>query len=149
LARVISKECQHLTVTDQRLFSQPFNSERAVKLESDIELAERVEAFVGRFARLQDTVGDKMLPVLLIALGENATVVIDNLDRAERLGWIISADTWMTMRNLRNQMIHEYVEDPAVLASALQAGHDFVPELVATAKKMIAEVEQRVADTKG
>jgi hypothetical protein len=120
LARVISKECQHLTVTDQRLFSQPFNSERAVKLESDIELAERVEAFVGRFARLQDTVGDKMLPVLLIALGENATVVID-----------------------------EYVEDPAVLASALQAGHDFVPELVATAKKMIAEVEQRVADTKG
>jgi uncharacterized protein with HEPN domain len=149
LARVISKECQHLTVTDQRLFSQPFNSERAVKLESDIELAERVEAFVGRFARLQDTVGDKMLPVLLIALGENATVVIDNLDRAERLGWIISADTWMTMRNLRNQMIHEYVEDPAVLASALQAGHDFVPELVATAKKMIAEVKQRVADTKG
>ena len=106
-------------------------------------MAERVEAFVGRFGRLQDTVGDKLLPLLLAAMGEKPAAVIDNLDRAERLGLLQSADTWMTMRNLRNQMIHEYVEDPVVLASALQTGHTFVAGLIATANNMIAEAERR------
>jgi len=143
LARVVGKECYHLSGTDQRLFSQPFTRIQVSQLESDIDLAERVEAFVGRFSRLQDTLGDKLLPVLLSALGERATSAIDNLDLAERLGWVASVDEWMTIRNLRNQMVHEYVEDPIVLASALQAGHDFVQTLIATADKMIAEIDQR------
>lgn len=47
------------------------------------------------------------------------------------------------MRNLRNQMVHEYLEDPAVLSSALQTGHAFVSALISTAKEMIAEIERR------
>ncbi|MHB1620152.1 MAG: hypothetical protein ACYCTY_09260, partial [Sulfuricella sp.] len=54
-----------------------------------------------------------------------------------------SADEWMTMRNLRNQMAHEYVEDQVILSSALQTGHAFVPALIATANKMITEIELR------
>jgi hypothetical protein len=106
-------------------------------------LAERVEAFVGRFGRLQDTVGDKLLPLLLTALGEKTSAAIDNIDRAERLGLFKSADEWMTIRSLRNQMIHEYVEDPAVLINALQSGHAFVPTLIAAANQMIGEIELR------
>ena len=143
LVRVVRKECQHLTTTDQRLFGKIFTLEQAARLESDLDLAERVEAFVGRFGRLQDNVGDKLLPLLLDALGEKTSAVIDNLDRAERLGLIESADEWMTIRNLRNQMVHEYVEDPVVLTSALQTGHAFVPALIAAANKMIAEIERR------
>lgn len=143
LARVIRKECSHLASTDQRLFSEPFTTERASQLETHPELAERTEAFVGRFGRLQDTLGDKFLPALLAALGETPGAVIDNLDRAERLELIVSADEWMTMRKLRNQMVHEYVEDMALLASALQTAHEFVPVLTQTAGKLIAEIERR------
>lgn len=143
LARVVRKECRHLAGTDQRLFASAFTLAQASQLEADPDLAERVEAFVGRFGRLQDTVGDKLLPLLLAALGERTAAAIDNLDRAERLGLIGSADQWMTMRNLRNQMVHEYVEDPVVLTSALQSGHAFVPALIAAADKMITEIEQR------
>ena len=143
LTRVVRKECQHLLTTDRRLFAAPFTHVQASQLESDADLAERVEAFVGRFGRLQDTIGDKLLPLLLEALAEKPTSVIDNLDRAERLGWLTSSDEWMTIRNLRNQMIHEYVEDLVVLVSALQAGHTFVPTLIAAADKMIAESEKR------
>lgn len=143
LIRVVRKECQHLATTDQRLFGNPFTPEQATQLENNPELAERVEAFVGRFGRLQDTAGGKLLPLLLAALGEKSSAVIDNLDRAERFGLLNSADAWMTMRNLRNQMVHEYVEDPVVLASALQTGHAFVPELIAAANKMIAEINRR------
>lgn len=143
LARVVRKECQHLAITDSRLFKSLFTVAEVALLETDPDLAERVEAFVGRFGRLQDTAGDKLLPQLLAALGEKIASVMDNLDRAERLGLIKSADEWMTMRNLRNQMIHEYVEDPVLLANALQTGHSFVPELIDAAGKMIAEIEQR------
>ena len=143
LARVVRKECQHLTTTDQRLFGGLFTIEQVNRLETDHDLAERVEAFVGRFGRLQDTVGDKLLPLLLDALGEKTSAVIDNLDRAERLELLNSADEWMTIRNLRNQMVHEYVEDPVVLTSALQTGHAFVPTLIITANKMFVEIEQR------
>jgi len=143
LARVVRKESQHLGITDQRLFVQEFTPERVRQLETDVGMAEQVEAFVGRFSRLQDTLGDKLLPALLTALGEKTAAVIDNLDRAERLGWINSADEWMTMRNLRNQMVHDYVEDPIILANALQTGHGGVPTLVAAANKMLAEIEQR------
>lgn len=80
------------------------------RLETDPDLAERVEAFVGRFGRLQDTVGDKLLPLLLTALGEKTGAAIDNLDRAERLRLVHSTDEWINMRNLRNQMVHEYTD---------------------------------------
>lgn len=143
LARVVRKECQHLAGTDQRLFVDPFTPERAARLETDADLAERLEAFVGRFGRLQDTLGDKLLPVLLAALGETPAAAIDNLDRAERLGLIPSADEWMTLRKLRNQMVHEYVEDMAVLASALQTAHEFVPMLIGAANKLLAEIGRR------
>jgi len=143
LSLVVGKECRHLATTDQRLFGSEFTPAQARQLEADADLAERVEAFVGRFGRLQDTVGDKLLPLLLAALGEKPSSAIDNLDRAERLGLLNSADEWMTMRNLRNQMVHEYMEDPALLANALQTGHLFVPILIAAANKMIAEIELR------
>ena len=143
MKRVVHKECRHLATTDSRLFAAPFTQIQAHQLETDADLAERVEAFVGRFSRLQDTLGDKLLPLLLEFLGERPASAIDNLDRAERMGWLTSADEWMIIRNLRNQMIHEYVEDLVVLASALQAGHTYVPILIKAADKMIAEIEER------
>lgn len=91
---------------------------------------------------MQDTVRDKLLPSLLEALFETPGPAIDNLDKAERFGFIESADDWMQMRRLRNQMVHEYIEDMAVLFSALRSGHVFVPKLVKAARACIAEVER-------
>ncbi len=143
LVGVVRKECRHLTTTDQRLFAVPFTPQTAAQLETEPDLAERVEAFASRYGRLQDTLGDKLLPLLLLALGEKPGAAIDNLDRAERLGLLNSADEWVAMRRIRNQMVHEYIEDLDVLTSALLTGHAFVPALIATANAVIAEVEQR------
>jgi hypothetical protein len=40
-------------------------------------------------------------------------------------------------------MVHEYVEDAAVLFDALQSGHAFVPRLVATAACLVDEAKRR------
>lgn len=143
LVRVVDKECRHLAGTDRRLFQTLFTRDQALRLDADAELAERVEAFVGRFGRLQDTVGDKLLPALLAALGEPVGAAVDNLDRAERLGLLDSTDDWLAMRALRNQMVHEYVEDPEVLAAALRSGHDFVAPLINASRCMVDEIRRR------
>ena len=143
LARVLERERDHLLSTDSRLFQTAFTVETARNLERDAQLSERVEAFVGRFGRLQDTVGDKLLPALLRALGERPGAVIDNLDRAEKLGFIPSVDEWLAIRNLRNQMVHEYIEDPAVLANALTTAHTKVATLVEATNNMLKELSAR------
>ena len=98
---------------------------------------------MGRFSRLQDTIADKLLPLFLVVLGEKTGAVIDNLDKAERLGWLISVDEWMSMRQIRNQMVHEYVEDLALLVGALQSAHLFVETMTDTANKLLSELEKR------
>jgi hypothetical protein len=144
LARVTEKECLHLLQTDARLFGDLFTVEEVQKIEIDPILAERLDAFVSRFGRLQDTVGDKLLPALLISMAEKPGAAIDNLDRAEKLGFIESAEAWMEMRRLRNQMVHEYIEDLVILASALRAGHTFVPSLVKSARLCIEQAQRLI-----
>jgi hypothetical protein len=142
LIRVTERECVHLLDTDRRLFGGLFTFEDAQRIQADPVLAERLDAFVSRFGRLQDTVGDKLIPALLVALGEKPGPAIDNLDQCEKFGLIESADVWMQTRKLRNQMVHEYIEDLIILTSALRNGHVFVPTLVATARRCTAEAQR-------
>lgn len=136
LVETVLAEAALLLSTDVRLFDVPMTPERAQSLKVDQDLAERVDAFVARFGRLQDTLGDKLLPRLLAWLAEPVGPAIDNLARAERLGLIRSGEAWIEARQLRNFMIHEYVRDPSTLASALQRGHDAVVLLTSAARQM-------------
>jgi uncharacterized protein with HEPN domain len=142
LTRVTQKESQYLLDTDKRLFGQTFTIADSQRINTDPILAERLDAFVSRFGRLQDTVGDKLLPALLVALAENIGPAINNLDKAEKFGFIESVDTWMEMRKLRNQMVHEYIEDLAILTDALNNGHTLVPALVTAARNCMAEANR-------
>ena len=107
-------------------------------------LSERLDAFVARFARLQDSLGDKLLPALLLALAEPVGAALDNLGIGERLGWFDSVELWRSVRALRNQMIHDYVEDRRILEGALSAARDAVPMLCAVATRMSDEVDRRL-----
>ena len=142
LAETVQAEARHLATTDGRLFAQAITAERVASLAIDIDLAERVDAFVARFGRLQDTVADKLLPALLDWLAEPVGPAIDNLSRAERLGWLASADTWLELRRMRNRMIHDGVRDAEELALALSRAHDTVPLLIAAAQVMAAAILQ-------
>ncbi len=142
LSRVIHKQSQYLQQTDHRLFTEPLTLQSIQQIERDPVLAERLDAFVSRFGRLQDNLGDKLLPQLLAAMAEPIGAVMENLDRAEKLGWLDSADDWIEIRKLRNQMVHEYIEDAAILINALQSGHAFVPVLTSAAASLIAQIDK-------
>lgn len=70
LSRVVKKEANYLQDTDARLFAKPLDVGDLQRISQDALLAERLDAFVSRFGRLQDTLADKFLPTLLDAMAE-------------------------------------------------------------------------------
>ncbi len=130
LLEVGARELRHLQTTDRRLFAGGTLAPDLIdRLDSDDVLAERIDAFVARFGRLQDTLGARLLPAAMRLLGDAPGAMLENLDWAERLGLVRSADQWARIRRVGNRMIHEYVSDPAVLADALNQAHAFIPDL--------------------
>jgi len=146
LLRIVSKEIQHLEYSDQKVFTTPFSVQQVELMDADPEFAEAVEAFVGRFGRLQDTVGDKLVPAWLKASQEKVSVAIDNLDKAEKAGMLASVDQWIELRRQRNAMVHEYMEDPDELSEVLNRAHIGVGLLIDTAKRLIADIENKILD---
>ncbi|GAC1603643.1 MAG: hypothetical protein NVS3B2_08300 [Ramlibacter sp.] len=63
LLQTVKREAQHLRQT-------PFDVPRATGLRLNVDEAERTDAFVARFGRLQDTLADKLLPELLRCLAQ-------------------------------------------------------------------------------
>ena len=143
LVETVELEARYLLETDRRLFAVPFSADRATAMRTQVDESERCDAFVARFGRLQDTLADRLLPELLRSLAEPVGAVIDNLDRAEKLGLLSSADEWLASRKLRNRMVHEYVRDPAELAEALNQGHALVPLLMSFAMAIASDCRRR------
>lgn len=68
------------------------------------------DQLIFRFAKLQDSMGGKLFPVLLDNLGEETRGIpfIDILLRMERIGLLESSNDWLLLRETRNIVTHEY-----------------------------------------
>jgi hypothetical protein len=105
------KEAAHLGYTHRTLFAQAIDIDWVKALEQRQDLAEKIDAFVGRFGRLQDHIGEKLVPRFAQLLGESPKSLLDVLAYAEKMGWLESAETFVGVRKLRNLLIHEYLSD--------------------------------------
>lgn len=137
LLAVTARESDYLGRTTARLAAETPDLEWARSLPASDRRSEMLDAFVSRFGRLQDTLGDKLIPVLLRASLERVGSQIDNLMRAEKLGWVDSVDGWVALRELRNRLVHEYVDSPERLLQALLAALDGVAVLQATQARLL------------
>ena len=142
LVRVTHKEANHLLRTTERIRRQSPDLAWIRSLEDDDTRSEMLDAFVSRFGRLHDTLGDKLLSALLRFSLEKTGTQLDNLLRAEKLGWIASVQAWVEVRELRNRLIHEYVESPEDLLAALKAALQGVQILIDVQARMSAYVQQ-------
>lgn len=82
-----------------------------------------LDQFNIRFTKLQDVLGSKVYPRILTQHGEDvhSLAFIDVLSRLEALGFIDSADTWLSIREQRNRLSHDYLDDPDILAAELNS----------------------------
>lgn len=136
LRRVVIKECSYLIYTAEKLNQIDPQFHWLDELEQNPELTEKLDAFVSRFCRLQDTLGDKLLPVYLAMQLEPIGTVLDNLNRAEKLGLIPSVADWIEARSLRNSLVHEYIEDINVLRQSILRAVELVPMLETVTQKL-------------
>ena len=143
LLETVEREERHLTLTTERLFVHVIDADWVGRLEDDPDLAERLDAFVARIGRMQDTVGDKLIPELLRHLLETPGSALDNLNRMEKLGLLSSAIDWAEARNLRNRLVHEYMRDVEEFVQALGRARECVPLLVETYRTIRRYAEQR------
>lgn len=130
-----------------RLFATPATSDRLATLDTDEDLAERVDAFAARFGRLQDALSDKLLPAYFDLVEESPRPIMEMLDRAERLGLVSSADEFIEARKLRNRLVHEYVENRDELAANLNAART-ASTLLTTTLVRVAEAIVRYEQTR-
>ena len=134
---VVGHEARHLRYSLGRMEIEPLDAAWVQALEKDPERAERLDAFVARYGRMQDTMGGRLLRWLFEALAERPETQLDRLQRAEALGLIESAARWMEARALRNRPIREYVDDPGELAANLRRACRHA--------RMLLEAHERIA----
>lgn len=75
-----------------------------------------------RFTKLQATLGEQVLPMLLDVAEEpfaQDAPFAQKLQRLERIGIISSAEQWRELRIARNIIAHEYPDAPELKAAAL------------------------------
>lgn len=145
LSALATLELQHLQVTDARLFAHVLTPEILAEKCQDVAFSEQLDAFVARFGRLQDLLGDKFLPAWLKAMEEPPGTALENLDKAEKFGLVTNADDWFAVRKLRNLMVHEYLQDAQALLDALMAAHEAVPMLGHTCRTLVARTRTWLA----
>ena len=131
--------------TSDRIKALDPNLQWIETLENNIEYSEMLDAFVSRFGRLQDTLGDKLLPALLRVSLEPSGSQLDNLLRAEKIGWIESSEHWVEIRTLRNRLVHEYMDSAENLLQALNTALESVSVLINTQMRF-AQYAERFKD---
>ena len=118
------REASHLQFTHHRLFLVPPTAVWVNALSNNPFDAERLDAFVSRFARLQDHLGERLLPRFAALVGDTPRSLLDAINTAERMRWVASAQQFVAARKLRNLMVHEYMTDPALFLDAVLAADE-------------------------
>jgi hypothetical protein len=97
----------------------PVTKERLSKLKED-EIS-YIDQIIYRFSKLQDAIGNKLFKAVLIYLDEDVLnkSAIDIFNRLEQLEIIENYDIWKDLRDLRNELAHEYEEDEKETAEKL------------------------------
>ena len=89
-----------------------------------------------RFGKMQDSLGEKVLPGLLLAAQEPVApeaTFIEKLHRLERLGAVPSAAEWKLLRELRNALAHDDPDVPELQAAWLNRLLASIPTLLGMA----------------
>jgi len=89
--------------------------EKATKIgqKSDytFEEMETFDSLTSKFSRTSDIFFQKVLRSIWELLHEDKMPFIDVLNRAEKIGLIHSADQMLQIRDIRNQIAHEYIPE--------------------------------------
>ena len=102
--------------------------------EFSFEELESIDSLTSKFSRTSDIYLQKVLRSIWMLLREDTVPLIDLLNRAEKLMIIVSAEELLQMRDIRNQIAHEYLPEA-------------VPELASEVVVMTTLLQKNIEQT--
>ncbi|ACX95104.1 hypothetical protein [Halothiobacillus neapolitanus] len=109
----------------------PLDEQKYIALTDDE--VEHIDQFLFRFSKLQDSMGQKLFKSILMFLEEDVEdkPFIDILNQLEKLHLIESANDWRTLREDRNELAHQYENEPEPMSAAINRVYERRELLVA------------------
>ncbi len=101
------------------------------KAEYSFEEMETFDSLTSKFSRTSDIFTQKIIRSAWILLHEDPMPLIDVLNKAEKIELVSSADKLLEIRDLRNQIAHEYLPEA-------------IPELVPDVMELSSELEDNI-----
>ncbi len=92
----------------EKQFTFPISTNSFEKLVDSVQYLAYSDQIIYRFSKLQDCMGAKLFKSLLLYQGENINKpFLDILNQLEKMD-IINVDEWFELRDLRNDIAHDY-----------------------------------------
>ncbi len=115
-------------------------------LEADRAQVRVIDQLLFRFTKLQDAVGERLVPSTRAILHEpyEEWPMRDRLNRLEKLGYL-DVEDWLAWREVRNRLAHEYPDQPEVRFAALIAAIDAARSLAALYQDWRGRLDARPA----
>jgi len=109
----------------------------------DDENIQALDQFIFRFIKLQDELGSKTFRLLLLCLGEDVynKPFLDILSLLEKYGIVDNEDTWNALREIRNELTHEYSQMMIDNINGINSLFNRIPDLF----EILNRVEQIIA----
>src|SRR5664279_4216101 len=96
------------------------------------EELESFDSLTSKFNRTSDIFVQKVLRSVWMLLHESFIPFIDMMNKSEKMLMLLSADKMIEIRDLRNQIAHEYIPE---------AIRDLIPEVIELTSQLIENIE--------
>lgn len=122
----------------------PLSADAYSKLADD-EI-EHIDQLVYRFTKLQDVLGAKLFPLIVSVVREDYKMltIFDVLNELEKREVISSKESWMALREIRNQIAHDYENDPETGSFYLNEVFAKTNQLIQTADQVMCYINQYI-----
>ena len=99
----------------------PLSTKDYINLDKDSVQA--LDQYIFRFSKLQDTMGDKIFKLIFSLYSETNESIpfLDMLNQLEKLGYLYSSKEWITLRKIRNDIAHQYDDEPEESSQAINS----------------------------
>lgn len=113
----------------QKEFSFPINKNSYTEIVNNVQYLAYSDQLIYRFSKLQDCMGAKLFKSILLYQGENVDKpFLDILNNLEKMD-IINVDEWFELRDLRNEISHDYDDNDKHAINILNTIYNLQDEL--------------------
>ena len=144
LIQAIRESETHLKRIDEafeeldRFFNFPINEKEFEEILLNKNLLAFADQIIYRFSKAQDTIGARVIKAFLLYEGEDINKpFLDLLERFEKLE-ILDIDTWFKFREIRNEIAHEYENNPNKAVEIINEIYKVKPKL----KEIINKIKE-------